>query len=255
MKLVLAGYSYGSLIASHLPTTETILKRFQNVTNGSAEAEVRLRAASLSAQSNKDAQVYCEAQYAHRSTSHEKLRTSARAMAVIIGGDECEPGSRRMSHEGRRSMEAVRRSMDRSRKKLGLGHHSHDSEISGCVVVEEDLGDTEISVPQTHYLLISPLLPPISMFATMSIHSGRTTDWEEKLIENPTLVIYGDDDIFTSQKKLRRWAEGWKAKPRSHFQFLEVPGAGHFWREEGSDHQLRSAVRQWSQQRVSQPTG
>lgn len=245
MILVIGGYSYGSLIATHLPTTDRILQRFEMVCKGTAEAETRLRAISLSAQWKKDARCYREGQYARKSGSHEKLRTSTRAMGIAIGGDESNPGTRRTSHEGRRSMDAVRRSMDRSRMKLGLRQHSHSSEISERAVIEESLAPVKVLLPQTHYLLISPLLPPISMFATM--FSKRLPSYQDKLVRSPTFAVYGDDDFFTSQSKLRRWAEGLKAKPESQFCFHEVPGAGHFWREEGSDRQMRSGIRQWMQ--------
>lgn len=68
---------------------------------------------------------------------------------------------------------------------------------------------------------------------------------EDKLVKYPTIAIYGGEDFFTSQKKLRGWAEGLKAKPGSQFSFHEVAQAGHSWREKGSDSQMRSAIRQW----------
>ena len=166
-------------------------------------------------------------------------------MAVAIGGDESDPGTRRTSHEGRTSMDAVRRSMDRSRMKLGLRQYRHSSEMSECTFIEESLTPAKIPLPQTHYLLISPLLPPISMFATM--FSKGLINHEEKLVRNPTFAVYGDEDFFTSPRKLRRWAEGLKAKPESQFHFHEVAGAGHFWREEGSDSQMRNAIKGWLQ--------
>lgn len=243
--LVIGGYSYGSLIVTHLPATDHILQRFEKVCKGTAEAEIRLRAISLSAQWNKDAWCYREARHARKSGSHEKLRTSARAMGIAIGGDESDPGTRRTSHEGRRSMDAVRRSMDQSRMKLGLRQHSHSSEMSERAVIEESLAPVKVLSPQTHYLLISPLLPPISMFATM--FSKRHPSHEGQLVRNPSFAIFGEDDFFTSRRKLRRWTEGLKAKPDSRFHCHEVPGAGHFWREEGSDRQMRRAIKRWLQ--------
>jgi len=245
MTLVIGGYSYGSLITNHLPTTDQILQRFQKVSKGTAGAEIRLRATRLSAQWRKNARLYREEQHARKSGSHEKLRISARVMAVAIGGDESDPGTRRTSHEGRTSMDAVRRSMDRSRMKLGLRQYRHSSEMSECTFIEESLTPAKIPLPQTHYLLISPLLPPISMFATM--FSKGLINHEEKLVRNPTFAVYGDEDFFTSPRKLRRWAEGLKAKPESQFHFHEVAGADHFWREEGSDSQMRNAIKGWLQ--------
>lgn len=165
-------------------------------------------------------------------------------MTVAVGGEESDPGSRRASHEGRRSLDAVRRSMERSRKKL---LRQHSSEVSEQTFVVESLLRMEVPPPQTHYLLISPLQPPISMFTTMfsNMRSGYLAQREAKFLNHPTLVIYGDKDFFTSQKKLRRWAESLKSKPNSLFQFYEVSGAGHFWREEGVGTQMRGFIREW----------
>lgn len=249
MTLILGGYSYGSLIATHLPTTQDILRRFETVTKGSAESEIKLRAGNLARQWTKDAKLYLEAQHARRSES-QKMRLSARATAVAMGGDESAPGDRRLSHEGRRSLDTLRRSMDRSRRKLGSRHHSHSSHTSDFIAVKESLAPLNIPLPRTCYLLISPILPPLSMFATMfsSIRSDRSPDCNGKFIHHPTLAIYGDDDFFTSQRKLRKWAERLKAPTGSQFQFREIAGAGHFWREEGADGQMRGCIRGWVQE-------
>lgn len=167
-------------------------------------------------------------------------------MAVAVGGEETEPGSRRASHESRRSLDAVRRSMERSRKKL---LRQHSSEVSEHTLVVESLVPVEIPPPQTYYLLISLLQPPISMFATMfsNLRSGYLAQRESKFLDHPTLVIYGDKDLFASQKKLRRWTESMKSKSRSLFQFHEVSGAGHFWHEEGVETQMRGFIKEWTQ--------
>ena len=246
IKLVIGGYSYGSLITTLLPSTEDILKRFAKVNKGTAEAEIRLRAVSLAAQWNKDALLYREAQQARKTKSHEKLRVSTHAITVAVGGEESEPGSRRVSHEGRRSMDAVRRSMEKSRKKF---LRQHSNETSEHKLVIESLVPVEIPPPQTHYLLISLLQPPVSMFVTLfsNLRSGHLAQSEAKLLDHPTLVIYGDKDFFASQRRLRKWAESQKSRPDSLFQFHEVAGAGHFWREKETLTQLRGHIRQWIQ--------
>lgn len=241
MYLILAGYSYGSLITTYLPPMTELLQRFESVSKGTAEAEIRLRAASLAAQWHKDARLRREAHEAQRG-SHEKLRPSARTIAVAIGGDESEPGTRRPSHEARRSMDSVRRSVDRGRRKL---FRQHSSEITEEALIVESLVAANIATPRTSYLLISPLLPPISMFATFFSHTKMMPDGEEKLYDRPTLAIYGDRDFFTSQRKLRKWAESLKEKPGSRFQFHEVAGAGHFWREDGAIKQMRTYIKEW----------
>jgi pimeloyl-ACP methyl ester carboxylesterase len=244
MTLILAGYSYGSVITTHLPPTSTILQRFETVSKGTAEADIRLRAISLAAQWRKDARSYREAQDAQR-RSHEKLRPSARTRAVAVGGDECEPGSRRPSHESRRSLDSVIRSVDRGKRKL---FRQHSSEVSEETLIVESLVAANVATPRTCYLLISPVLPPISMFVTMFSSTLKgVLRGEGNLLDHPTLAVYGDRDFFTSQKKLRRWAESLKEKAGSDFQFHEISGAGHFWREEGADKEMRSSIREWVQ--------
>ena len=246
IELIIGGYSYGSLITTLLPSTEDILKRFAKVNKGTAEAEIRLRAVSLAAQWNKDALLYREAQQARKTYSHEKLRVSAHAITAAMGGEESEPGSRRVSHEGRRSLDAVRRSMEKSRQKFLRQYSSEKSEHN---IVIESLVPVEIPSPRTHYLLISLLQPPVSMFVTMfsNLHLGHLAQSEVKLLDHPTLVIYGDKDFFASQRRLRKWAESQRSRPDSQFQFHEVAGAGHFWREEGVETQMRGHIRQWIQ--------
>lgn len=242
MHLVLSGYSYGSLITAHLPPTDVILQRFECVSIGTAEAEIRLRAVSLAVRWHKDARLHREAKEAQRG-SREKLRPSARTIGVAVGGYECEPGTGRPSHEGRRSMDSIRRSMDRGRRKL-FRHYSNEPTEDALVV--ESLAVAKIPIPRTSYLLISPLLPPVSMLATMFSHTlNMVPGGEEKLYRYATLALYGDKDFFTSQKRLRRWAETLKAKQGSRFQFREVTGAGHFWREEGSEQQMRIFIREF----------
>ena len=240
IQLVLAGYSYGSLIASHLPTPASILRQFQRASEGTIEAEISLRAVTLAAKWNQDAELHRQA----RASDAHKLRPTGRVLAVSIGGNE--KGSRRASHEGKRSFESIRRSVDRSRQKLGLRLYSQSSDVSASVD-EKHLDWPEMPTVQTSYLLISPLLPPISTLAMMSLHpSSRATGCEEKFLSNPTLVIYGDSDFFTSHGKLRRWVEDLQDKSRSLFKFSEIPNAGHFWREEGSERNLKSSIQTWT---------
>ena len=253
MKLIIGGYSYGSLITKLLPSTEDILQRFAQVNKGSPEAEIRLRAISLAAQWNKDSVLYREAYHVQKTRSREKLRVPGHATALVMGGSESGPDSRRASRESRRSLDAVRRSMERSRKKL---LRQHSCEVSKHALAVESLVPVDIPAPQTHYLLISLLQPPISAFATMfsSLRSGYLAQREAKFLDHSTLVIYGDQDVFASQRRLRRWAESLKSKPKSMFQFNEIAGAGHFWREEGVADQMRGYIRKWIQRISESPT-
>ena len=256
-KLILGGYSYGSLIASHQPAIDVILQRFTEVQKGTAEAEIRLRAASLAAQWNQDAQLRHEIRRGRSLTAQGDRSPSANALSVTVGGDESEPGSRRPSQESRHSMDVVRRSFERTRKSLGR-RPSHECPLSSeC---EDRLTSTAPKAPQAYYLLISPLLPPVSSFATMfsklsasRSHKGplnEPTPLEQcdRLTSCGTLAIYGGKDFFTSQKKLRAWSEALRSKSNSRFDFHEVSTAGHFWREEGHEAELRHAIRDWLEQ-------
>lgn len=244
MKLIIGGYSYGSLIATLLPPIEDIIQRFAEANKDTAEAEIRLRAVNLAAQWNKDALLHREAQQVRKTKSHEKLRVSGCAMAVAVGGDESESGSRRASREGRGSFDAVRRSVEKSKRKF---LRQHSSEVSNHTLIAESF--TQIPPPRTHYLLISPLRPPISILATMFsyLHSGYLAQKEAKFLNHPTLVLYGDKDFFASQKKLWRWAERLISEPGSLFQFHEITGAGHFWQEPGVGTRMRGFIREWTQ--------
>ena len=256
-KLILGGYSYGSLIASHLPAIEVVLQRFTDIQKGTAEAEIRLRAASLAAQWNQDAQLLHEIRRDRSLKAQGDRSLSANALSVAVGGDESEPGSRRPSRESRRSIDVVRRSFERTRKSLGR-RLSHEFPLS--FECEARLTSIAPRAPQVYYLLISPLLPPVSSFATMFSKLSTSRSHEgplnepapheqcDRLTSCGTLAIYGGKDIFISQKKLRAWSEALRSKTNSRFDFHEVSTAGHFWRGEGHEAELRHTVRDWLKQ-------
>ena len=244
MDLLIGGYSYGALITIHLPSLDVIIRRFQHAVKGTAEAEIRLRAISLTAQWTKDARLYNEMQQARRAGSHEKIRSSPRTLAVIMGGDESEPGSRRPSHESRRSLDVVRRSVERGSRKIGLKRH-YDG-LSEGIMIERCPTSTIVPVPRVFYLVISPPLLVTSLLTMFSSSVKMNTPYsEEKICSSPTLAIYGDRDSFTSQKRYRRWAEGLAARSESRFQFHEVEGAGHFYREDGAETEMRICIQDW----------
>ncbi|KAL9121527.1 MAG: hypothetical protein Q9187_001912 [Circinaria calcarea] len=254
--LVLGGYSYGSLIAMNLPSVDAILSRFIDIRQGTAEAEIRLRASNLSTQWNTE--VHRKSQRGRSLTVEDVTRGTSHSIAM--GGDESEPGTRRKSRESKRSVNLVRRSVDRSRQKLGPRKPSSE-ELSAFVSAVEKLPSTEALLPETHYLLISPLLPPISMLATMFTqlssrrhhrspfsnqrHDRQASHLAENLLHHPTLAVYGDKDFFTSPKKLRKWSENLAEAKDSCFRFHEIAGAGHFWHEDGVEAELRSTIGCW----------
>jgi pimeloyl-ACP methyl ester carboxylesterase len=89
---------------------------------------------------------------------------------------------------------------------------------------------------QTAYLLISPLQGFVSHLLTLfSSRSWKDQipDHEMKLTVDPSLVVFGDDDIFISVKRLRSWASKLSeaSKGSGRFRYAEVSGAGHFWQD------------------------
>lgn len=250
--LILGGYSYGSFIASHLPAIDSILEKFTNIAKGSVEAEIRLRAQSLSTQWNKEAN---ESRMVQGLRANHKLGGHS---SISCGGEETEPGSRRTSRESRRSLDVIRRSVDRSRKLI-LRTQCAQVEMSN----KAHLDFAKIPEPQICYLLISPLLPPISLLLTMfsklsgpspfkddacsSQSKRKNSTMGEQLVNHPTLAIYGESDLFTSRKNLRKWAESLSERPNSMFRFREIGGAGHFWQEQGVDAKMRASLSEWLQ--------
>lgn len=203
--IVLGGYSYGSLIASHLPTVDVITSLFRDIPRGTALFEICKTAKKVVACWKKQLQNRTESRTLHISGKH----------------DEHDDGNA--------------------------------STISGTARI------SEMTVPSISYLLVSPLLPPISqfltVFSTLSLSIGAETTAQGKHIPCPkptdqfcanrTLVIYGSQDDFTSARKLRSWSDELARAPRSKFQYREVDRASHFWRERGVEAQARNALRSW----------
>lgn len=103
------------------------------------------------------------------------------------------------------------------------------------------------------YLLVSPLLPPVSHFLTcfstlsLNVGTGKRIQVrpDHQLSTHSTLALYGDQDTFTSAQKFHRWSAELGRVPQSRFQGCEIGGAGHFWREDGVETRARSHLREW----------
>lgn len=89
----------------------------------------------------------------------------------------------------------------------------------------------------------------------MSLNVGSETSAQGKHIPCPkptdqlrahrTLALYGNQDTFTSARKLQKWSEELARGLDSNFRYREIDKAGHFWREDGVEVQARSALRDW----------
>lgn len=239
--VVLGGYSYGSLILKHLPPVPTILQPFSTPLAGSAADEIVLRARKLAAQSNLD-----WINLARDETRARKSRPGHDLSApVMIGGEETSPHKRRSSKDVRRSLEGGSRLEIRTRLR-SLSHRRHDHNEA---IAPPETKSVSITMPNVRYLLISPLTPPISTVVAPALGYkfwGKSREeYQEVIGKHASLAIYGDQDIFSSSKKIRDWADQLKAVPTSRFTSVEIAGAGHFWAEPDVEVRLRSALEEW----------
>lgn len=132
--------------------------------------------------------------------------------------------------------------------------------------------------PVVAYLLISPPVGWATSLMTLTLGNpisglfgrhprSRSKDREEqaaasipveskqerqKLIDNPTLAIYGDSDVFVAVKRFRDWAARLQSAPGSRFRAHEISTAGHFYIEEGTMQRLSDAVRAFSGELLTQ---
>jgi alpha/beta superfamily hydrolase len=260
VRLVLAGYSYGSMIASHLPSVDVVAGIFRSPLPDSAEAEVRLRASNIAQMRKQDIQTRRRNRMQGRGRGSLKVSNAVNggSHAISVGGYESESTSRRISRESsRKSLDvSVRQSLDRLRERFTSKQANCTEDTPVETMVAPDL---KLAAPETCYLLVSPLLPPIASFTTMfsnlSFAAKKSSTAlasdisasapNRELTLHPSCAVYGDRDTFTSRKKLRKWTEHLKQISNSKFQFFEVDGAGHFWQEKNSMDRMKSSVEEW----------
>lgn len=243
LELLLAGYSFASLVLCRLPAVFTILNRFKSAENGTAATEIFLRARTLATQHRKTIATRLQRGRRPSSTSPSKPAHWRNPSHVILGGEESDLASSRRRHsrgDSRGSCEAIRE-LPRTiksrmhRPRSGQFHLRTSSDRE-----QEQQHNTISSEPQKQlqqqrqrqpisirYLLISPVLIPlsttlvppgipfISATATATAGGGGTSlETEEKStaagvfsLQYPTLIAFGSSDTFTSSKKLCQWAE------------------------------------------------
>ncbi|PCH01915.1 Hypothetical protein PENO1_040530 [Penicillium occitanis (nom. inval.)] len=189
VELVLAGYSYGSMIASHQPNVEDVISIFSKPTSDSIAARVLVKAKKL-----------------------------------VIGEEETE--------EEYYSTEAVQ--------------------------LDEDTA-SDLPAAKISFLLVSPILSYVLGFVTLwgnltklSVqgHNIVTPTLEERLPKFQSLIVYGTDDMFTSEKKLQNWTKKLKDVPESQVDVVEVRMAGHFWVEPAFHQKLRQAISDWLEKKL-----
>lgn len=106
---------------------------------------------------------------------------------------------------------------------------------------------------QAAYLLISPLQGLINSLATMWTYKPAKErealpEPEFKFTVDPTLALFGDDDVFVSVKRLRSWTGRLEKMGKENkrnslvFRYREVQGAGHFWHDHDALEILKEEV-------------
>ncbi|EXJ65270.1 hypothetical protein A1O7_01611 [Cladophialophora yegresii CBS 114405] len=242
--LVLGGYSYGSMIASHLPPIQVVVGLFNAGTPDSAGIEIKRRAEELS----RDARAYFDMYAASTvagSSEKELFRGQIRktTTGVIMGGYELGRVSRQNSRKSI-DTERIRQSLDRVRRKIGSQPDNASTPSSSGPVTEPPTpAPAEPApnvLPDVAYLIVSPILSVAAGFTTMfsklrfAAKGGQGASASERefheLTIHPTCCLYGNKDGFTSARKLQRWTEELKARPASRFMAVEAV-AGHFWQE------------------------
>jgi hypothetical protein len=127
------------------------------------------------------------------------------------------------------------------------------------MTIENKMPAVDLGEIKAAYLLVSPLYGLVTNLATMwtfphqsqskrkDSKVGELCEEERKLINNNTLAIFGDHDVFTSTKKLRSWASRLSNAKESHFIYAEISEAGHFWQEDGVVGKLKGALNEFVQ--------
>lgn len=242
--VVLGGYSYGSTILRHLPPLLYILQPFAAPLTGSAAQEILLCVHKIADQANLE--------FINTARDHERRsrRGHEHKLSVQMGGEETSPEKRRSSREVRRSVDGGR-GLDIGTRLRSLSHsHRRSKDASPQPPTLTTEPRPAIRVPEVRYLLVSPLTPPTSTLAAPALAHGfwnRSGDEDATLKRHETLAVYGDQDMFSSAKKMREWVARMEKENQRGFRGFEVTGAGHFWFEEGVERQLREALQRWEQ--------
>ncbi|KAM3415547.1 hypothetical protein BST61_g9068 [Cercospora zeina] len=259
LELLLAGYSFGSLILSRLPGVPTILKRFEIAERGTAASEIFMRARTLAKQT-KHSMELPQSPYSSRTIRGRQLRPDDSPTkwqsSVVVGGDELDASERRRSRDSRTSVDVIR-DVPHNIKHHMRRHSGHsrrpslDRENDAPASTSHHAnGNTGIATV-VRYLMVSPVLVPFSttlLSPGLPFTEGSSSDGETGVLglAHPTLIVFGTLDIFTASRKLRLWAERLqKNSAEGKVRWAQIDGAGHFWREHGVVKALRSDVQAW----------
>ncbi|KAK6508602.1 hypothetical protein TWF506_010686 [Arthrobotrys conoides] len=221
IKFLLAGYSYGSLIASRTPPASRVLKTV-----------------------DKDILAYAT-RTAYEWASTEKRRSFAMVRGAALGRSVWANDDDYDDEE------------DEEERGETSGNHGGGADEKVNYNVQLEI--------ESSWLLVSPLLPPVSMFLNlpnpMSWFPTKKKKEEaegENNLENDdgtederdVFAVYGTDDMFTGIGRYRNWVKGKVERSNGRFRGVEVDGAGHFWmQEEEWMVKLRERVAGWIDER------
>ncbi|KAI2601947.1 Alpha/Beta hydrolase protein [Hypoxylon sp. NC1633] len=256
--LLFAGYSYGAMVTVQLPPLDSFLSRFSSPSTHTPFSDIRLRAQHLAEQ-----QVIISA----------APSSPRKSLGMRVGGDE-DTYSQQKTRDNPRAHspdreERIRKGVKDLLSRSRLTHRKHDYNLayqSGGIGEEAYLGEVDNLIRFcSAYLLVSPPMGIVTNLVTMTF-SNPLSNWsrrrgralstsiqgrgaeqgkaetETKLMENPTMVVYGDQDGFLALKKMHDWTTQLSSTERSQFHYVEVSGAGHFWVEENVVHELREVI-------------
>jgi hypothetical protein len=219
-----------------------IMAPFSTVAPTDDAKEITTRAQKLAEQVNQD--VLQIKGTGMLMVNHQTGRTSF-DHTLSVGGEESYSEARR-SGEIRRSTD-IRKSVEVVSKKIVNQFKKGESDAKSSkeaqkAVIQSGLFPLGLNI---HYLLISPILPPISTLTALPFGSDDTDeDYLKKFQEGPALVVFGSRDVFTSSRRLVAWCEE-RRQANEKFDWFEIPGAGHFWHERGSIEKVNQYVREW----------
>lgn len=264
LKILLCGYSYGSMITQYIPPIKVLLELFANPEQGTTIAGILDKATELSALRNMQVQSLERRSNLSSSQSSDSIFYESSYILSMGGGSEMGTGKRARASTCTRENFEKGRELSRKKIRMRFRHRRNSRPQSQSSLKTRQAqaypSDATVLAPAVSYFLISPILPPISSFATMSFFSsnedtetvvdGKAVSYgnpEEQLTTHKTLAVYGNSDIFTSIKKLRKWSLELleKQHPFSQFEFKEIENAGHFWHEAGTARELRRIVRNY----------
>lgn len=265
ISLLLAGYSYGSLVLARLPPVNRIVAIFESAAIGTSGAEIILRGGVLGKQT-VDSWLTSQSPSSPRGRQLKPDDTATSpqrrvgASPMTVGGEETDPASRRRSRDSRRSGDFVRRSMEAPQRIK--------ARVTGANSAAKALSRVDIAPPQPpsmnvpcgptvrpSYLVISPVLLPFShtlcppgppsLMPGLRRHSSADSDAGGAFHVNDTLALFGSSDTFTSSRRLKTWAEKNMKESKASFEWTQIDGAGHFWSEDGVMQALQKRIAEW----------